>query len=96
MRAIAGRLGWPQKNRHHGFFMMARWPENSNEENKMNKFDQLIIKSRLFNLEQQEWYLRNFRIGTETRSYIFECFEFSMIKIFGDDEMARDIIEELR
>ena len=64
--------------------------------NKMNKFDQLITKAKLFTLEQQEWYLRNFRIGTETRSYIFECFELNMIKIFGDDECARDIIEELR
>ena len=62
----------------------------------MNKIDRLITKSKLFTLEHQEWYLRNFRIGTETRSYIFECFELNMIKIFGNDEYAKEIIEELR
>ena len=75
---------------------MARWPENSNGENKMNKFDQLITVSKLQVLEQQEWYLRNFRIGTETRSYIFEQFEMKMKQLFGNDEIAMEIIKELR
>ena len=68
----------------------------SNKVNKMNKFDDLITKSKLFTLEQQEWYLRNFRVSTETRKYIYKRFKDTMTTIFGDDADARDIIEELR
>ena len=47
-------------------------------------------------LEHREWYLRNFRVGTEARSYIFEMFEMGMLELFGDDADAMEIIEELR
>lgn len=60
----------------------------------MEKFDQLITSSKLFLLEQQEWYLRNNRTNSDTRNYIFLQFEKSILYFFGDD--AKDIIEELR
>lgn len=62
----------------------------------MDKFDQLITSSKLQLLEQQEWYLRNNKINTDIRSYIFNRFKNTITMLFGDDEYARDIIEELR
>ena len=51
---------------------------------------------KLWALEQQEKYLRKHRIRTELRKYIFLQFEKSILYFFGDDEMAKEIIEELR
>ena len=64
----------------------------------MNKFDQLITRSKLHLLEQQEWHLRNWGVvRTETREYIFQRFENSIISIFGsDDPEVKSLLDELR
>jgi len=51
---------------------------------------------KLWTLEQQEAYLRKNRIYTEMRKYVFKRFEASLMEIFGNDEYAKEIIEELR
>lgn len=67
------------------------------EETKMEKFDRLINTSKLFLLEQQEWYLRNNRTNSDTRNYIFNSFKRSIIFLFGsDDTEVQSLLDELR
>lgn len=49
---------------------------------------------KLWTLEQQEKYLRDNKIKTELRKYIFLKFEKSLLYFFGEE--AREVIEELR
>jgi len=63
----------------------------------MEKFDTLITSSKMFLLEQQEWYLRNWGNKNEVREYIFTRFEESIVSIFGsDDPEVKSLLDELR